>query len=98
MRAYVTFRPPAPDSAGVRNDCQTLITNIIKTNPAEPGLPATNNCRIGIELMHYQHLLAQQAAMPNMDGTFWLMLLSRILHILGAIVLVGGLFYIRNII
>lgn len=43
-------------------------------------------------------LLAQQSTMPQMDGTFWLMLLSRILHILGAIILVGGLFYVRSII
>jgi uncharacterized membrane protein len=36
--------------------------------------------------------------MPALDGTFFLLLLSRILHILGAIILVGGLFYIRTII
>ena len=48
--------------------------------------------------MSYQLLLAQQTTMPNMDGTFWMLLLSRVLHILGAIVLVGGLFYIRNVI
>jgi uncharacterized membrane protein len=36
--------------------------------------------------------------MPQFDGTFWLMLLSRILHILGAVVLVGGLFYIRSVV
>lgn len=43
-------------------------------------------------------LVAQQSTMPQFDGTFWLMLLSRILHILGAIILVGGIFYIRSII
>jgi uncharacterized membrane protein len=43
-------------------------------------------------------LLAQQSTMPQTDGLFWALLLSRILHILGAIILVGGLFYIRNII
>jgi uncharacterized membrane protein len=48
--------------------------------------------------MSFQYLLAQQSTMPTFDGTFWLMLLSRILHILGAIILVGGLFYIRTII
>jgi uncharacterized membrane protein len=43
-------------------------------------------------------LLAQQSTMPQFDGTFWLMLLSRILHILGAVILVGGIFYIRSIV
>jgi uncharacterized membrane protein len=43
-------------------------------------------------------LLAQQSTMPQMDGMFWTLLVSRILHILGAIVLVGGVFYIRTII
>jgi uncharacterized membrane protein len=43
-------------------------------------------------------LVAQQSTMPEMDGMFWTLLLSRILHILGAIVLVGGVFYIRTII
>jgi uncharacterized membrane protein len=43
-------------------------------------------------------LLAQQSTMPQLDGMYWLMLVSRICHILGAVVLVGGLFYIRSII
>jgi uncharacterized membrane protein len=43
-------------------------------------------------------LVAQQSTMPQMDGMFWTLLLSRILHIVGAIVLVGGVFYIRTII
>ncbi len=43
-------------------------------------------------------LVAQQSTMPQLDGMYWLLLLSRICHILGAIILVGGLFYIRNII
>ena len=38
-------------------------------------------------------LLAQQT-MPTFDGIYWLNLLSRILHILGAMILVGGLFYL----
>jgi uncharacterized membrane protein len=42
--------------------------------------------------------LPQQSTMPQFDGTFWPMLGSRIIHILGAIVLVGGLFYLRFII
>lgn len=43
-------------------------------------------------------LVAQQSTMPQFDGTFWLMFVSRILHILGAVVLVGGLFYLRAVI
>ena len=43
-------------------------------------------------------LVAQQSAMPQLDGMYWLLLLSRVCHILGAIVLVGGLFYIRSIV
>ena len=35
---------------------------------------------------------------PNFTGMFWLQLISRICHILGAIILVGGLFYIRYVI
>jgi uncharacterized membrane protein len=33
-----------------------------------------------------------------MDTTYWLMLFSRVLHILSAIVLVGGIFYLRMIV
>jgi uncharacterized membrane protein len=36
--------------------------------------------------------------MPHLDGMYWLLLASRVLHILGAIVLVGGLFYLRMIV
>jgi uncharacterized membrane protein len=43
------------------------------------------------------NLLAQQAA-PNLDGMYWLMLVSRILHIVGAIILVGGVFYLCNVV
>src|SRR5262245_12217353 len=43
-------------------------------------------------------MIAQQTTMPQFDGTFWLMLVSRILHILGAIILVGGFFYIRSVV
>jgi uncharacterized membrane protein len=42
-------------------------------------------------------LLAQQSV-PRMDSMYWLMLASRILHILGAIILLGGLFYLRTVI
>ena len=42
-------------------------------------------------------LLAQQT-LPRMDSMYWIMLVSRILHILGAIILVGGLFYIRTVV
>lgn len=41
--------------------------------------------------------LAQQS-MPTLDGLYWLNLLSRILHIVGAIILVGGLFYLRTVV
>lgn len=43
-------------------------------------------------------LLAQQATMPEFDGMYVVQLLSRIGHILGAIILVGGLFYIRHVV
>jgi uncharacterized membrane protein len=43
-------------------------------------------------------VLAQQSTMPAYDGLFWLQFISRICHIIGAIILVGGLFYIRTII
>jgi uncharacterized membrane protein len=42
-------------------------------------------------------LLAQQAV-PRVDSMYWIMLGSRILHILGAIILVGGIFYLRNVV
>jgi uncharacterized membrane protein len=32
------------------------------------------------------------------SGMYWIMLVSRVLHILGAIILVGGLFYVRFIV
>lgn len=43
-------------------------------------------------------IIAQQTTMPKVDGMYSLQLVSRILHILGAIILVGGVFYIRQII
>lgn len=42
-------------------------------------------------------LFAQQSTMPQFNGMFWLLLVARICHILGAVILVGGLFYIRTI-
>jgi uncharacterized membrane protein len=41
--------------------------------------------------------LAQQD-LPRLDSVYWIMLASRILHILGAIILVGGLFYLRAVV
>jgi uncharacterized membrane protein len=41
-------------------------------------------------------LLAQ--GVPHVDGHYLLLLTSRLLHILGAIILVGGVFYLRNVI
>jgi uncharacterized membrane protein len=43
------------------------------------------------------HYFSLAQAVPRIDSTYWIMLVSRILHILGAIILVGGLFYIRAI-
>jgi uncharacterized membrane protein len=42
-------------------------------------------------------IIAQQP-LPQLDGMYWLMLASRVLHILGAIILVGGMFYVRNVV
>jgi uncharacterized membrane protein len=39
-----------------------------------------------------------ESSMPHFDGMYWLLLASRVLHILGAIILVGGLFYLRMIV
>src|SRR5256885_5801439 len=49
-------------------------------------------------MFHSLHMLAQQSQMPTLDSTYWIMLVSRILHILSAIILAGGLFYIRYIV
>jgi uncharacterized membrane protein len=43
-------------------------------------------------------LLVAAGSMPHFDGMYWLLLASRVLHILGAIVLVGGLFYLCMIV
>src|SRR3954469_25940000 len=42
-------------------------------------------------------LLAEQQLSTH-DSMYWIMLLSRILHMIGAIILVGGLFYLRAVI
>lgn len=42
-------------------------------------------------------LLADQV-LPPMDGTYWAMLVSRVLHILGAVILLGGILYLRNVV
>jgi hypothetical protein len=47
---------------------------------------------------HSLLLLAQQPHLPTTDSMYWIMLVSRILHILGAIILAGGLFYIRYVV
>jgi uncharacterized membrane protein len=49
-------------------------------------------------MLHSLTLLAQQPHMPTTDSMYWLMLISRILHIVGAIILAGGLFYIRYVV
>ena len=43
-------------------------------------------------------LVFAQQTMPEINLMYWLMLLSRILHILAAIILVGGIFYLRSIV
>jgi uncharacterized membrane protein len=43
-------------------------------------------------------LLFAQQSVPRIDAMYWLMLASRILHILGAIILLGGLFYLRAVV
>lgn len=43
-------------------------------------------------------LLLSQQTMPAFDGIYWVNLTSRILHILGAMILVGGFFYLRAIV
>jgi hypothetical protein len=48
--------------------------------------------------MNHQFLLLAQKQMPHFDSMYWIMLGSRILHIVGAIILVGGLFYLRFVI
>ena len=42
-------------------------------------------------------VLAQQT-MPDITPMYWVMLVSRIFHILGAIILLGGIFYLRAIV
>jgi uncharacterized membrane protein len=49
-------------------------------------------------MTQYLLMIAQQSTMPQFDGVYGVNLLSRILHILGAIILAGGLFYIRFIV
>jgi uncharacterized membrane protein len=43
-------------------------------------------------------LVFAQQTMPEINLMYWVMLLSRILHILAAIILVGGIFYLRTIV
>lgn len=45
-----------------------------------------------------QSLVFAEGSMPHLDGMYWLLLVSRVLHILGAIILVGGLFYLRMVV
>src|SRR5688500_2864250 len=43
------------------------------------------------------NVLAQQT-LPRIDAMYWVMLTSRFLHIIAAIILVGGIFYLRTVI
>jgi putative copper export protein len=47
---------------------------------------------------HLAPVVLADQTLPPMDGMYWLMLATRVLHILGAIILVGGLFYLRMIV
>src|SRR5262245_57162058 len=49
-------------------------------------------------MFHSFQLLAQQSNLPVVDNTYWIMLVSRILHITGSIILVGVIFYLRFVI
>jgi uncharacterized membrane protein len=44
------------------------------------------------------HLATFAQAMPHMDGYYCLLLTSRVLHILGSIILLGGIFYLLAIV
>lgn len=46
-------------------------------------------------MLHSVSLLAQQSTLPHFDGMYFLMLVARVGHVLGAIILLGGLFYLR---
>src|SRR5262245_65440630 len=48
--------------------------------------------------MHNSYVVFAQQTMPTLDGMYWINLVSRILHILGAIILVGGLIYLRTVV
>jgi hypothetical protein len=43
-------------------------------------------------------LIIAQQTVPRIDAMYWVMLASRILHIFGAIILLGGLFYLRAVV
>ena len=45
-----------------------------------------------------QFLPLAEQTVPRLDSVYWVMLVSRILHIVGAIILVGGLFYLRAVV
>ena len=47
--------------------------------------------------LSFNFTLADQT-LPEMDATYWLLLTTRVLHILGAIILAGGLFYLCAIV
>lgn len=41
--------------------------------------------------------IAQQT-LPRLDGMYWIMLAARVLHLVGAVILVGGFFYLRCVV
>ena len=50
-----------------------------------------------LPLITFDSIPALLAEVPVVDGTYVVKIISRVLHILSAIVLVGGLFYIRTV-
>lgn len=48
-------------------------------------------------MLHSLLLFAQQPTLPQIDSMYVLMLVARLSHILGVIILLGGLFYLRSV-
>jgi hypothetical protein len=48
--------------------------------------------------MTNQLLSLAQQMVPQLNSMYWVMLASRIVHIFGAIILLGGLFYLRTVV
>jgi hypothetical protein len=53
--------------------------------------------QLSVVLANFMFLFAQVANEPHIDGSFVLRVVSRVIHILCAIILGGGLFYMRSV-